>query len=383
MPRQKKQRLKRRKDGRYACRYKDLWFYGMTQEEALEKREEYKREERRTMYAPMTVREYAEQWVERAYPTAAQRTVHIARVHLRKLNDAVGSFTLCDVRPSDIKSIYSEAYKGLSDSYIKGAKSIFCAVFDAAQADGYMQTNPARDRTAKPHRGTAGSHRAITPQEREWIKTLCTDHKVHLAAMTMLYAGLRPQEVKAAVIERDFDFESETISLHSFAHIVDGTYVFTEKGKTAKATRKIPLFPPLKDAAQGKKGFVVTDRQGNPVSVNSWETLWDSYVSCMETAINGISKRWYGRTKEHKRLAAEGKLPEWIEFTVVPYDLRHSFCTMCRDAGVELNTCIEWMGHTDSQMILKVYDEVSEDRSEKEAEKLKKTFFDVKTVVSK
>ena len=28
MPRQKKQHLKRRKDGRFACRYKDQWFYG-------------------------------------------------------------------------------------------------------------------------------------------------------------------------------------------------------------------------------------------------------------------------------------------------------------------------------------------------------------------
>ena len=375
MPRLKKQRLKRRKDGRYACRYKDLWFYGMTQEEALERREAYKREEKRMMYAPLTVREYAEQWIERAYPTAAQKTVQIARTHLKKLIDAVGSFTLCDVRPSDIKSLYSSAYKGMSDSYIKSAKSFLCAVFDAAQADGYIKTNPARDRTAKPHKGTVGSHRAITPQEREWIETLCTDHIVHLAAMTMLYAGLRPQEMKAAVIERDFDFDREIISLHSFAHIVDRKYVFTTKGKTEKAARKIPLFPPLKNAAQGKKGYVVTDRKGNPVSVASWETLWDSYVSAMETAINGISKRWYGRTKEQKRLAAEGKLPEWVEFTVVPYDLRHSFCTMCRDGGVELHTCIEWMGHTDSEMILKVYDEVSEDRSEKEAEKIKKTFF--------
>ena len=39
MPRQKKQHLKRRKDGRFACRYKDQWFYGQTEEEALEARE--------------------------------------------------------------------------------------------------------------------------------------------------------------------------------------------------------------------------------------------------------------------------------------------------------------------------------------------------------
>jgi integrase len=112
----------------------------------------------------------------------------------------------------------------------------------------------------------------------------------------------------------------------------------------------------------------------------------------METAINGMHKRWYGKTKEHKRIqneakmlreagkeeeakAKEGEIPPWIEFTVVPYDLRHSFCTMCRDNGVELHTCIEWMGHADATMIMKIYDEVSDNRSKTEAERLKKTLF--------
>ena len=87
----------------------------------------------------------------------------------------------------------------------------------------------------------------------------------------------------------------------------------------------------------------------------------------METAINGIQKRWYGKTKAHKALIAAGQeLQPWIPFDIVPYNLRHSFCTMCRDSGVEINTCRRWMGHADAKMILKVYDSVSEDRSARE-----------------
>jgi integrase len=100
----------------------------------------------------------------------------------------------------------------------------------------------------------------------------------------------------------------------------------------------------------------------------------------MEAAINGCQKRWYGRTREHKAiLEAGGVLPPWRSFTVVPYDLRHSFCTMCRDNGVELNTCIHWMGHTDAKMILKIYDEFSETRSNSEAKKLNQIYFQVQT----
>ena len=74
-------------------------------------------------------------------------------------------------------------------------------------------------------------------------------------------------------------------------------------------------------------------------------------------------------------LAAGEELPPWKEFTVTPYDLRHSFASWCRDNGVELHTCVEWMGHTDATMILRIYDEVSSHRSKSEAEKLIQTAF--------
>ena len=86
-----------------------------------------------------------------------------------------------------------------------------------------------------------------------------------------------------------------------------------------------------------------------------------------QAAINGITRRRYQNQK-----ARDPNIRPWISFTVVPYDLRHSFCTMCRDAEVEINTCIKWMGHSDATMILSVYDEVTHTREESEVEKLMK-----------
>ena len=96
----------------------------------------------------------------------------------------------------------------------------------------------------------------------------------------------------------------------------------------------------------------------------------------MEKEINGIDRRWYGRTKEQKELAEQGKLPEWVSFTVTPYDLRHSFATMCRSMKppIEMHTVIAWMGHADSKMILSVYDSVTDDRDKSEGNRLRKAF---------
>lgn len=377
MPREKKQRLKRRADGYYVCRYKDQWFYSLDHDDALAQRDEYKRLEKAQIGAIPTVGDFAESWIDRAYPATAETTKNGLKIHLRKLTDLVGGLLLPDVKPSHVKQVYSDRYLGLSDSYIKAGRQLFCALFDAAVADGYIRTNPARDRSARPHRGTVGGHRQITDQERAWIETLCTDHRAHAAVMAMLYAGIRPQEMKAVKIERDVDFKAETVTLHEFAHVENSNhYKLTKKGKTDEAARTIPLFPPLKNALSGKSGYLIQTAKGERVTISAWKTVWASYVFHMETAINGVEKRWYGKTREHKKILDEGgKLPPWQEFTVVPYDLRHSFCCMCRDNGVELKTCIRWMGHKDAKMILKIYDEASDQRSEKEAEKLKKILF--------
>ena len=378
MPRPKKPTLKKRKDGRYACRYKDQWFYSADPDDALQQREDYKQAERHGRIASYFVKEYAEKWLERSRPDVAPSTMTGLKKHIQKLTDTIGELPLSEVKPSDIKGVYADQYKGLSNSYIKAGKQLFCAVFDSAVADGLILSNPARDRTARPGKGKIGGHRAITPQERQWIDTLCTDHRAWPVVMTMLYAGIRPQEAKALDIDKDVDFKKEVITIRHTAHIDPKNaqkYAITEEGKTDKANRKIPLLPPLKAALTGKHGRLIASAHGEQVTRTTWRVAWNSYVAHMERAINGVDRRWYGKTKEHKALLAAGKdLPPWVSFTVVPYDLRHSFCTMCRDNRVELNTCRQWMGHADAQMILKIYDEVTDVREESEAERLKKAF---------
>lgn len=395
MPRQKKQHLKRRKDGRFACRYKNLWFYGETEEEALAQREEYKDAEKhgKLTASDKTLAEYAMKWITIAKPNAAPSTYQESAILLNKLLDACGNKPIREVLPSDIKEVYSTAFNGLSDSYIHSAKQLYIALFDAAVADELCRRNPALEKSAQPHKGTKGGHRAITPQERKWIDTLCLNHRCRPAVMAMLYEGLRPPEAKAFDIDKSVDREAGVIRLVEFAHKgKNNHYIITDQGKTKNARREIPLFSPFAEAIKGKEGKLVPTARGGELTMQAWRIVWKSYIHQMEQAINGMEKRWYMRTKEHKKILAEAaklrkegkkeeakakesEIPSWVSFTVRPYDLRHSFCTMSRDAGVELNTCIKWMGHADASMILKIYDEVSEDRSKKEAEKLEKALF--------
>ena len=393
MPRQKKQHLKQRKDGRYCCKFQGIQFMGSTEDEALQAREAYKKAQLRgdIPRTSITVAEFALPWLERTKIGVAYTTYATSATLLEKLLNHVGGKPFPEVLPSDIKSVYSSEFLSFSDSYIHKAEILYRSLFDAAVADGLCRVNPARDKSARPHKGTKGSHRVLTSQERIWVTTLCTNHRCYPAVMAMLYEGLRPPEAKALDIDKSVDLKAGTVTVCEFVHKVDSNrYIINSKGKTDLSTRVIPLMPQFAAAISGKSGKLVKPVKAEELSIRAWTTLWKSYVNCMEAAINGMQHRWYRRTKEHKKILAEaaalrdaGKLeeaankeneiPAWIPFTVRPYDLRHTFCTLCRDAGVEIHTCIQWMGHTDASMILKIYDEVSVDRSKSEAEKLKKS----------
>ena len=381
MPRSKKPTLKRRKDGRYRCVYHGMQFYGSSPEEAFAARDEYIQSARKGFSGRSTVSEYALPWIKRSFPSVADSTYTGLAIHLQHLIDCIGDKQVAEVLPSDIKQVYADEYRGLSNSYIRSAKQLFCALFDAAQADGLIRANPARDKTAKPGKGKKPKERILTAQQREYIETLCTDHRAYPAVMVMLYAGLRPQECKALDIDRDVDFEKDIITVQETAHVNGTRYAISGEMKTGWSKRAVPLFPPLKTALKGRKGMLVQSAHGQEITQSSWRVLWRSYLASVETAINGTQKRWYGRTKDQRIKKEAGELPAWIDFDIVPYTLRHAFCAFCRDNGVDINTCRRWMGHADAKMILKVYDSVSSDREQNEREKVEKNWNQVQNEV--
>ena len=380
MPREKKNKI--RKDKRFRRVYHGIPFYSrISDDDAKAKRDEYIRNEQAGFSKRKTVSEYALPWLKRSYPSVRDSTYTGLAIHLQHLVDQIGDKPLSEVIPSDIKQVYADQYAGLSNSYIRSAKQLYCALFDAALADRLISYNPAREKSAKPHAGKKPKERILTSREREYIETLCTDHRMHPAVMCMLYAGLRPQEIKALKIDRDVDFKNNIITIQQTAHIDGQKYARTGDMKTDWSKRKVPLFQPLKTALEGRKGYLITSAHGKPVTIQTWRTAWDSYIFCMETAINGVQKRWYGRTKDQQAKKEAGILPEWIDFDIVPYTLRHAFCAFCRDNGVDINTCRKWMGHADAKMILKVYDSVSGDREYQERKKIEKQWIQVQNEV--
>lgn len=350
---------KKRSDGRYRVRYKGKDLYGATQAEANAKRDAYRREVEsglREQTLGINFSEYAIQWIETYKDSCSNRTYNAYVAIVNRAIDVIGDRRMKDITKMDIQKLLN-SLKGYSTSTVKKYRMTLNSIFTSAVHDRVVLVNPCYG--VKLPDSTSGTHRAITDEERELIHASVGKHDMALAAMVMLYAGLRRGEV-LALDYTDIDLDAGFINV-SKGIVYDGNQPILTTPKTDAGIRSVPIIEPLKSAFEGMGGRVLCNQDGGIMSQIAFRRKWESYIKYLETQMNGCSKRWYGNTQEHKRIIKSGgTLPPWRECTIRPHDLRHSYVTMLYEAGTDIKTAMKWVGHADEQMIMRIYAHLTE-----------------------
>lgn len=218
------------------------------------------------------------------------------------------------------------------------------ALLEAALDNGLLTSNPA----AKLIRPAAedGTHRAITDAERAVLLKVCeTDEhasKYGLWVKFMLYCGLRPDET-ARVLGKHIDVKNKKL-------YIDGT-----KSKAAKRFVPIPdkLIAELSALKPDPFKPVFTTRDGNSLTDSARRRRWQVIIRAMNAAMG---------CKTHKGAVLP---PYRVSKDLVPYCLRHTYCTDLQAAGVPINIAKELMGHTSISMTANIYTHVSEESLER------------------
>ena len=389
MPRQKK--LKQRADGRYCAVYKGKQFMSWDPDEADRLRNEYKYrcEHGIDEIRKITVKDYASEWLPLHKEGSVQLNTYNQYANLfDKMISVIGDVHMSSVTPDDVARVW-KLYKGYSKSQIDKALSLYRSFFDSAIENGYCRRNPFRSESVDTPKGTEGSHRAIEDWERQLIETV--PHRMQLAALVMLYAGLRRGEVCALQFNHVHDNYFHVFQAVSFATVkpeIKGT-------KNDYSMRQVPVLAPLQPLffdQNGKPlksfGYIIPSDSGTVCTESAWDRAWESYIVALETALNRERKRWYHRTKEWKQShpeewqkyqdllkkkpadAEQYRLMGWKSVTIRPHDLRHSFCEWAITEGVTPKTLMKWMGHKDEHMIMKIYDHVMAKREDASIEML-------------
>ena len=284
----------------------------------------------------ITLRRYAEAWLERMAPTWRPATFVLIEANLRNhvYEAAIGARPLGAVRRSDVEA-WASALK-VAPGTVATLRQHLGQVLTAAVDDGLIPRNPALG--AKLPRPTAKRVRPVDPATIEALHAAAPDYFA-IALALGLGLGLRQGEACGLTVDR-VDFLRRTV-------LIDRQLVTPSKGpptfeppKTNSSFRTIPL-PSFVGSAlashiaahgTGEYGLILHHPDGSPLGRNRFGDLWRG----MRT----------GATVFH--------------------DLRHTFASTLLSNGVSIKSVADWLGHANATVTLNTYAHlmpVDEDRA--------------------
>ena len=264
---------------------------------------------------------------------------------------------LCDAEAAinDLSACNPVTGKPSAKKTLIGYSSVLKRCLDYAVANRIIDYNPFSILSV-PEGSGKNTRDALTAEQQKWVSE--TQHRAQLGAMIMLYAGLRRGEL-TALSWSDIDFKNRTIT-------VNKSYDFRENEvkttKTPSGIRAVPIPDVLFDFLKAQRitsTLVFPNKNGEYMRESAWRRLWKGYMHTLN--------RKYGDFVNIKILS--NKLPMVIdEFT--PHQLRHTYCTLLYEAGIDAVTAKGLMGHKDISTTLGIYTHLSRDKAEKDISKL-------------
>lgn len=344
-------RLSKRADGRYQMsvylgrdengkrKYKSV--YGSTQKECQQKAAEVKIKLGKGIDVDAqrdTFAAWCERWLVMKEAEASPGQYRMYKGRSATLCTYLGNLPLYQIMPADIQTAINAIAtcnpitgKPSAKKTLRDYTQVASQIFRYAIENRAIEYNPA-EYVKIPQTAATSVRRAITAQERKWIEL--TEHRARTPAMIMLYAGLRRGEA-AALTWSDINFSEGTISVtKAVDYVSDPSEVSVKTPKTAAGTRTVAMPKILADylrTAEHNGELVCPNASGEMLTSGAWRQLWQSYM--------------------HRLHMDNGEEAE--EFT--PHCLRHTYCTMLHDAGVDPLAAQYLMGHADARTTLCIY----------------------------
>lgn len=365
----------KRKDGRYRVRVylgivdgkkKYKYVYGNTQKEANQKADEVKASLRKGLNLSSSNDSFAvwaDYWLtyKKNEVSADRYKALVPRVQVWK--DALSFAKISQIKPFDLQTILfsiSERNpltdKPMAKKTVRSYIQIVTSIFDFAIDNRIIDFNPASKLKA-PQGAVENHRRALSEEERQWVIEF--NHRAQPSAMLMMLSGLRRGEA-TALQWNDIDFEKNTITVTRSYNFKQSEFKKPKNNKSRVVTVPQLLIDYLA-ALPRVSPFVLTSAKGLMMTDTAWKRLYDSYMKDLNLR--------YGAFVTTLNKFAPTKAPMLIKpFT--PHELRHTFCTIMYEAGVDVLTAKEQMGHSDVKTTLSIYTHLSALHKEKDLQKL-------------
>jgi len=305
----------------------------------------------------MRVSAWAYEWLDTyKKPRVGEKCYKDHKRHIDKMIvPQIGGLRLCEVTDIHLQKMLNEK-AGYSFSDAKYLRDTIRAIFIKAKESRLITHNPAEFLTMPAT--TKGTHRSITDTEREHFLKVAETHNAGLMFKTMLYCGLRTGEV-TALSWKDIDFGGHMLNV--IAGMESGTNTL-KAPKTAAGVRKVPIPDAIYHDLLERRGepfqpIFTQETTGSRHTETSRAKVWRSFKKAMDDSMGAV---W------EKRPAKDGKMRLTKVLSVVapdlvPYCLRHTYCTDLQAKGVPLKVASYLMGHASISVTANIYTHITDD----------------------
>ena len=345
--------------------YKNV--YGRTQKEADRKAEELKVSLRKGIDVSASgdsFKVWAEHWLmSKKYEVSADRNSSL-RARAGVWIDELGPLPINQIKLFQIQTVlFSIAAKNphtgepMSKKTVRGYMQVIKAIFDFAMENRIIEYNPALNLKLPQTAAEPEKRRALTQEERNRVMEF--DHRAKPSAMLMMLSGLRRGEA-TALQWNDIDFRHNRISVTKSYNFKTKEFKAPKNGK-ARVVDVPQMLIDYLNTLPRISPFVLTNAKGQMMTDDSWKRVYQSYM----TDLN-VEYGFGGKVNKHSNNI---KIPMVID-TFTPHELRHTFCTIMFEAGIDAMTAKEQMGHSDIQTTLSIYTHLSAQHKENQVNKL-------------
>lgn len=271
-----------------------------------------------------SLEEYLVQWYQETCANLAVRTRQGYRTNINNhIVPAIGHVKLCDLRQTHIRQFYAKLHKsGLAPRTIQYIHTNLRAALKCAVIDGIIQRNPTdgiKTPQSEPQRmqRQQNAMNILMPEEAAKLIEGCKDSYIFGVVMLALHTGMRRGELLALNWD---DVHLDEGTIHVSQSLVKANGVVEYKPpKSVESQRVIPLGKSVINflrSLESDHDLVFCYDDGSPLDPSSVTHTFR-------------------------------KVADKLGFTKVRFhDLRHTYATLGIDAGIDLPTMQELLGHS-------------------------------------